>query len=134
MEPIDKKNKINKVYQILEAVAYRIIPEDEGPSGADAGGLTYLERFVNRDDEVWIDVLEPGLHALEADAISQYQQSFSELSANEQDALLHALECGHVQNWPVSPESFFNTIVNLIIEGYYGNPEAGGNRGGKSWD
>jgi choline dehydrogenase-like flavoprotein len=134
MEPFEKMNNLSKVGPILEAVADRIIPEDAWPSATDAGVLTYLERRADEDVATWIDLVEPGLHALEAEAIAHYQRPFSELTASVQDGLLHALECGLVQDWPVSPQRFFTTLLSLIIEGYYGNPEAGGNREGKSWD
>ena len=134
MEPFDKKNNLSKVGPILEAVADRIIPEDAWPSATQSGFLKYLERHVDEDVATWIDLVEPGIRALEAEAIARYQRPFSELALDEQDKLLHALECGSVQDWPVSPQRFFTTLLNLIIEGYYGNPEAGGNREGKSWD
>lgn len=134
MESSDKMINLSKVGPIFEAVADRIIPKDEWPSATDAGVLAYLELQVKEDSSTWIDFVEPGLHALEAEAITHYQHPFSELPTNKQDELLHAVECGNVQDWPVSPQQFFQTILSLIIEGYYGNPESGGNREGKSWD
>ena len=133
MEPFDKKKNLSKVGSILEAFADRIIPEDAWPSATDAGVLAYLERRSDEDVSTWIDLVEPGLRALEAEAIARYQRPFSELTVNGQDDLLHALESGLFLDWPVSPQHFFSTLMSLIMEGYYGSPDAGGNLEGKSW-
>jgi choline dehydrogenase-like flavoprotein len=130
----DQKNYLSELRPILEAVADRMIPEDTWPSATDGGVLTYLERRVSEDVTTWIDLVEPGLRALDAEAINLYRRPFSELSANKQDALLLDLERDQIQDWPVSPKHFFATLLSLVIEGYYGSPEAGGNSEGKSWD
>ncbi|GMA61374.1 gluconate 2-dehydrogenase subunit 3 family protein [Alicyclobacillus fastidiosus] len=123
-----------KVCSILEAVANRLIPEDAWPSATDGGVLAYLECRVGEDIKTWIDLIEPGLRALDADALALHGRSFSELSSEDQDALLHDLEHDRVGDWPVSAKHFFITLLSLVIEGYYGNPESGGNREGKSWE
>jgi len=134
MEPFDKKNKVSKAGLTLKAFADRIIPGDAWPSATNAGVIDYLAHRAEEDDATWRDLVEPGLHALEAEAIAQYQRPFTELKDSEQDGLLHDIESGSVEDWTVSPQHFFSTLLSLIIEGYYGNPEAGGNREGKSWD
>ncbi|SDP08242.1 Choline dehydrogenase [Paenibacillus sp. yr247] len=123
-----------EVGPILEAVADRMIPKDIWPSATEGGVLGYLERRAGEDVATWMDLIEPGLRALDAEAIALHRRPFSELSVNEQDWLLKELELDRVRNWPVSPKLFFATLLSLVIEGYYGSPEAGGNREGKSWD
>ncbi|WP_127534355.1 GMC family oxidoreductase [Paenibacillus kobensis] len=119
---------------LLKAISDRVIPKDEWPSATDAGVLAYLERHAVQDAAAWADVIEPGLRALNAEAFVRHGQSFPELSAEEQDRLLHDAEIDSLRDWSVSPKHFFNTLLNLVAEGYYGNPEAGGNNGGKSWE
>ncbi|NHN31652.1 GMC family oxidoreductase [Paenibacillus agricola] len=134
MKPGDPLYDSSEVRPILEAVADRMIPEDTWPSATNGGVLVYLERRAGEDAATWMDLIEPGLRALDAEAINLHRRPFSELLANEQDALLHDLERDHVRDWPVSPKRFFTTLLSLVIEGYYGSPESGGNREGKSWD
>ncbi|WP_141503043.1 GMC family oxidoreductase [Paenibacillus luteus] len=119
---------------ILEAVTDRMIPDDEWPSGTAGGVLTYLERRFAEDAATWTNVIEPGLRALDAAAITFFGQPFLTLSTHEKDSLLHEVEKDSVKDWPISPKQFFDTLLSLVIEGYYGSPEAGGNRGGKSWE
>lgn len=134
LERSDNKTNFRQVVPILKAFADRIVPEDAWPSATNAGALSYLKRHAEEDVSTWTNLVEPGLQALEEEARDLYQRSFTDLTSNEQDDLLHAVESGGVRDWSVSPQHFFNTLMTLIIEGYYGNPEAGGNLEGKSWD
>lgn len=118
----------------LKAVADRMIPKDKWPSATEAGVLAYLERHAVQDDAGWTGVIEPGLHALHAEALEGHERPFWELSARDQDRLLRDAELDSFQNWPISSKRFFDTLLSLVVEGYYGNPEAGGNIGGKSWE
>src|SRR5665647_1787697 len=104
MKPDGQKYDSSEMRPILEAVADRMIPEDTWPSATDGGVLAYLERRAGEDVATWVDLIEPGLRALDAEAINLHGRLFSELSANEQDALLHDLERDHVRDWPVSPK------------------------------
>lgn len=119
---------------ILKAVSDRMIPKDDWPSATDGGVLTYLERYSVQDAAVWTNVIEPGLRALHAEALVLHQEPYWELSAHEQDQLLHDAELDSFPDWLVSSKLFFDTLLSLVVEGYYGSPEAGGNEGGKSWD
>ncbi|WEG11136.1 GMC family oxidoreductase [Pullulanibacillus sp. KACC 23026] len=129
----DKTYRLSEAGPLLEAFADRIVPKDEWPSASEAGILAYLEHHAKGDEATWEGLIEPGLRALETEANARFERSFFELTIHEQDSLLHDLEAGRVQDWPVSPENFFSTLMSWVIEGYYGNPEAGGNRDGKSW-
>ncbi|MFD1674180.1 GMC family oxidoreductase [Alicyclobacillus fodiniaquatilis] len=128
------KHNLDEVRQVLAAVADRMIPGDAWPSATDGGVLEYVKRRVDEDADTWTNVIVPGLRALDAEAIARYGQSFSQLSVDEQDRLLHDIERDAVQAWPVSAKRFFTTLLSLVIEGYYGSPDSGGNLEGKSWD
>lgn len=119
---------------ILEAVADRMIPKDDWPSATEGGVLSYLERRAAEDEAAWTALIEPGLRTLHAQALAHHHRPFPELSAHEQDGMLHDLEHERVRDWPVPPKRFFNALLSWVVEGYYGNPEAGGNRGGKAWE
>lgn len=134
MKPDDQKYDFNELRNILKAVANRMIPADAWPSAAEGGALTYLERCAGEDITTWMEVIEPGLRALDTEAFGLYHKHFSELPVLEQDGLLHDVEQDRVQDWPVSSKRFFEILLSLVVEGYYGSPEAGGNREGKSWE
>ncbi|TYP73097.1 GMC family oxidoreductase [Paenibacillus methanolicus] len=118
---------------ILEAVTDRVIPGDDWPSGTEGGVLTYLERHAAETAGIWSEVLEPGLRALEAAAIARYSRPFAELASKAQDSLLQEAEKDALPDWPASSKRFFDALLPLVIEGYYGSPESGGNREAKSW-
>ncbi|OMF36900.1 glucose-methanol-choline oxidoreductase [Paenibacillus sp. FSL H8-0548] len=134
MKNSDSKYNLNELHSILKAVADRLIPKDAWPSATEAGALVYLERCAGEDVATWMDVIDPGLRALDAEAFVLYRKHFSELSAHEQDGLLHDVQQERFRDWPISSKRFFETLLGLVIEGYYGSPEAGGNHEGKSWE
>lgn len=134
MKPYDQVYISNELQQTLEAVSNRLIPEDEWPSAMVGGVLTYLERRAGEDPVAWMELIETGLRALDAEALLRYGQAFSKLSAGKQDGLLEDVQQDRVRDWPVSSQTFFNTMLSLVVEGYYGSPDSGGNREGKSWE
>lgn len=134
MKADDQHYLSSELRPALEAVANRMIPGDAWPSAADGGVLAYLHRHAGEDAAAWRDWIEPGLWALDEEAAALKQRPFSELTAEEQDELLRELEHERLRSFPVSQKTFFSILLNLVIEGYYGSPSAGGNRDGKSWD
>jgi gluconate 2-dehydrogenase gamma chain len=75
-----------------------------------------------------------GLTSLEAESVSRYQQSFNLLSDEDQYTLLRFVEAGAVlTTWDVAPPFFFSLLVNTTVEGFYSDPEQGGNRNAVSW-
>ncbi|CAM3515040.1 GMC family oxidoreductase [Paenibacillus lupini] len=119
---------------LLKAITDRMIPKDDWQSASEAGVLTYLEQYAATGAADWTKVIEPGLRSMEEEALKLHGTPFSNLSANEQDELLKKAELDAFQDWPVSSKLFFDTLLNLSAEGYYGTPEAGGNINGQSWD
>ncbi|SFL22259.1 Choline dehydrogenase [Paenibacillus sp. 1_12] len=134
MKPSDQEYLSSELRPILEAIVDRMIPEDAWPSATDGGVLVYLNRRAGEDVATCMDLIVPGLRALDEKANAFYLRPFSELLANEQDGLIQDLEHNRLQDFPVSQKLFFTTLLSLVIEGYYGSPDAGGNREGKSWD
>lgn len=134
MECENPKYRRGELRALLEAVVDRIIPADAWPSATQGGVLDYLERRAAEDTATWTNILEPGLRALDAEALALHHKPLSKLSADKQDVLLRDLEQGRLRDFPVSQQRFFSALLSLVIEGYYGSPDAGGNREGKSWD
>lgn len=127
--------KLNETQQrTLRATVDRIIPADDYPGAWQAGVGDYLAKQFEGDLKPVLDVYRDGLDLLEREAIVRYEQSFCSLSATEQDTLLKQVEQGEVvTTWTFSPVSFFRLLTETTAEGFYSEPEQGGNRDGVSW-
>lgn len=120
--------------RILRAVLDCLIPADDFPGAWEAGVADYIERQFNRDLADQRDFYCLGLDAVEAESQARFQTTFNQLTAAQQMETLEAIELGNITtSWPVSPRAFFTLLVNTAAEGYYSNPEQGGNRDSKSW-
>lgn len=120
--------------EILEALVNRIIPADEYPAGWEAGVGDYLLRQFERDLKRLLPLYTVGLNALDAEARAVHDQSFDQLPAPVQDELLAAVEQGKVTtHWAIDPALFFRLAAEHCAEGYYSDPDNGGNRNGVSW-
>src|SRR5258705_8559268 len=120
--------------QTLRAAVDRIIPPDDYPGAWQSGVGDYLARQFEGDLLPVLDDYRSGLTALEAESIARFQQRFTLLSHGQQDTLLQHIEAGEVLTvWNVAPTVFFNLLVNTTAEGFYSEPEQGGNRERISW-
>ncbi len=109
--------------QILIAVIDRIIPQDDFPSASEAGVMGYLEPQLHTGAAVHLPIILAGLRGLDATARKDFGCGFAELSAEQQDALLMQIE----------NEPFFQRLIELTAEGFYAEPQNGGNLGEISW-
>ncbi len=105
----------------LQAIAARILPEDESGPGAISGGVIhFMDQVLGSSRQEWLAPLREGLQTLDAKASSTYAAShFVALNAEQQDALLRDIET----------TDFFVTVRTLTIAGMFALPEYGGNRG-----
>jgi hypothetical protein len=120
--------------QTLRAAVDRIIPPDDYPGAWQAGVGDYLARQFESDLSPVLADFCAGLTALEEESFARYQQGFNFLADDERDAVLRHIEAGEVLTvWEVAPRLFFNLLVRTTAEGFYSDPEQGGNRNGVSW-
>jgi hypothetical protein len=118
----------------LRAAVDRIIPSDDYPGAWQAGVGDYLAQQFEKDLLPFFDTYCTGLASLEAESRKQFEQSFSSLSDEQKDAILNQVEAGDVfATWTVSPQNFFRLLINTTAEGFYSEPQQGGNRNGISW-
>jgi len=120
--------------ETLRAVVDCLIPPDDFPGGYDAGVCDYLERLLQTDLADHAEFFRAGIDAIEAEALARFDKPFTNLDTAQQNSTLAAIESGEVKtSWPVSPSRFFEMLVNTTAEGYYSEPQQGGNRGAISW-
>jgi hypothetical protein len=115
----------------LRAAVDRIIPPDEFPAGWAGGVGGYLARQFAGDLAGLIPVYRDGLDALDATARAEWGRPFTEGTESEQDALLAQVETGARGE---ELARFFTLLVAHTMEGFYGDPGNGGNRGRVAWE
>jgi hypothetical protein len=118
----------------LRAAIDCIIPPDDVPGGWEAGAGDYLLGQLQRDLQPLAELYGAGLDSLDAEARAVAGANFAALGQPAQDALLGAIERGHVTTvWPIDPAAFFRYLVDHTMEGFYSDPSNGGNRDAVSW-
>jgi len=111
-----------------------LIPPDDFPGAYEAGVCNYLERLLQTDLAEHADFFRAGIDAIDTEALAQYNARFEALTPDQQIAILAGIDSGAVKtSWPVAPSRFFEMLVNTTAEGYYSDPQQGGNRGCASW-
>jgi hypothetical protein len=118
----------------LRAAADRIVPPDDWCGAAEAGAAEFILRLLGADLSAEQGSYLAGLDGIEDESQASYSRSFADLAPGEQDAILTAMEENRVKaTWVVSPQNFFRRLVENVLEGFYANPENGGNRDSISW-
>lgn len=118
----------------LPAVVDCLIPPDDFPGGYDAGVCDYIEQLLHADLAEHDKFFRAGVDAIDNEALANYNAPFAALTHDQQISILKAIESGVVKtSWPIPPADFFAMLVNTTAEGYYSDPQQGGNRGRASW-
>ena len=143
----------------LDAFCQRLIPADEtGPGAREAGVGDFIDRqlsgFYGRGDRWYMQgpfedgTDEQGYHsehapaALYRAALKALQdhcakefsgRGFADLSPDEQDELISALQEGEIEFDGVSASAFFELALDNTIEGFFCDPLYGGNRDMVGW-
>jgi gluconate 2-dehydrogenase gamma chain len=124
--------------QMAAALADAIIPPDpKWPGGADAGVVEFLDRQLQDALRRFAPLYRMGLPALELTALRMTRKSFLELSLEERTAFLKQVEAGEAEGpeWPdFAAKTFFARAVEHAMQGFYGAPAHGGNKGEVSWE
>ncbi len=119
----------------LEALLDTIIPPDDYAGAVEAGVGDYLLRQLDGGDLAeLLPTYQRWLSNLEAEARADVGKSFAELNEAERVSLLKRVEKGEVAtDWSLEPAPFFRQVVEHCAEGYYSDPDNGGNRNGIGW-
>jgi len=110
----------------LKAFANRLVPHENGP-GVECGAVEYIERSLG-DPQVSGKLAVAGLEAVDALARQTYGAALAELAADQQDAVVSAVEGG------AGAAGFFAMIRRMVLEGMFCDAVRGGNRSYAGWD
>ena len=120
--------------ETLRAVVDCLIPPDDFPGAYDAGVCDYIEQLLQTDLAEQAEFFRAGIDAIDSEALATFKAPFAVLSRDQQISTLEDIESGAVHtSWPISTARFFVMLVNVTAEGYYSDPQQGGNRGCASW-
>ena len=118
----------------LEAFIDRLIPTDElGPGAVAAGAQIYIDRVLVGPNATEKAQFLEGLEAVDAYAKRTQGGPLAELSPEKRDQILKAIDDGTAQDLPQG-RTFFNRARRLTLEGMFGDPYYGGNKGFAGWD
>jgi len=122
--------------QTADAICERLIPADQDPGASQVGVVNFLDIQLVGPYKRFRSSYRQGLKGIDQTSRQIYGQRFTELSAEKQDAVLRELERGGAtgEAWKeISSKEFFTLILGHTMQGYYGDPRHGGNRGRASW-
>jgi gluconate 2-dehydrogenase gamma chain len=125
--------KVLTAYQasLLGMAADQIVPADDYPGGRLAGVVFHIDRILaGHFGNFYRDRYERGLRVIDQLSHKSFGHDFVSLDSEQQVSLLKALESGAA---PEPGREFFALLLQHTMEGYYGDPEHGGNRNHASW-
>jgi gluconate 2-dehydrogenase gamma chain len=143
--------------RLIEPAVERLIPADEnGPGALDAGVPNYIDKQLGgawgagerlyrsgpwqpgaptQGYQLPFTPAELFRHALRAvnTDLSKRGQAFGKLSPADQDAYLKSLQTGKFDLNGVPSNIFFESLLEMTIEGYFSDPVYGGNKDMVAW-
>jgi len=120
----------------VEAITGRILPTDQEPGAVEANCVNFIDKALAHEDAQAKPLYDAGLAGLGAVAHRRFEKPFTQLTPEQQDEILAALESGKADGWPnalVPSQQFFETVRAHTIIGFLADPKHGGNRGYAGW-
>ena len=119
----------------VAAICERLIPADQDPGATEAGVVNFIDLQLMGPYKRYRANYRQGLKGVEQASLQKFGHGFTELSPGIQDEVLKALEGGVTgEAWKgLSSKDFFTLILGHTMQGFYGDPRHGGNRGRASW-
>jgi gluconate 2-dehydrogenase gamma chain len=115
--------------RLVEALADQIVPADDAPGALAAGVIYYIAKQLAGPLKRYQEVYRRSLPLFRAACREKTGHEFTALAFAERTAFLHSIENGGQP----ALGSFFAMVVDHTLQGFYGSPEHGGNRGEASW-
>jgi gluconate 2-dehydrogenase gamma chain len=122
----------NEEYDTVAAAVERICPRDEEPGAIDLGVPEYIDRALSTPTLSHVrDEFVRGTEALMRRAQARHRKVFAALGPAEQDALLTEFKDAPGGS---GEQHYWTVLIGLTMEGLFGDPAHGGNRGGRGWE
>jgi gluconate 2-dehydrogenase gamma chain len=119
----------------LEAIVARLIPTDEnGPGATEARAAHYIDRALAGPLASSRAAYALGLAAVDEYAQASKGAPFSNLSAEDQDAVLRDMEKNVATGFAPNSSVFFEMVRTHTIQGTFCDPYYGGNANFVGWD
>lgn len=119
----------------LEAICDCLIPSDaNGPGAKDARAVHYIDRSLASHNQADRQNYMIGLNAINEHALKSAGKTFAELSREQQETILRAVQENTVEGFAPGSAAFFNMVRNHTIDGTFCDPYYGGNRNFVGWD
>lgn len=121
--------------ETLGAWVDTLIPPDEDPGAREAGVVRYIDLQLTR----WFRRYQPdyraALAAIERWSRGTHGMPFARLEPVQRERMLAQMEKGEAPRgvFPDGGRSAFELVLAHTMQGFYGNPRHGGNRGYISW-
>jgi len=160
-EPVKGSNYIffsaDEVAFMEKLVDCLIPPDDLGPGAHQMGVTFFLDRQLAGDyghayswymQGPWPEGLptqgyqtrmtpatlyRSAIAAIDKYCVTTYNKRFSALSSSEQNDVVTALEKEQVDLGGIPRKTFFDVLLQNVIEGYFSDPIYGGNRNMAAW-
>ena len=113
------------------AFAEQIIPRDHSPGATDANVINFIDKQLTGPYTRFQDEYRKGIPAMEQSSLRILRKTFSELEWDEQTHFMEQMEAGDLpeEYWiQVDQKSFFRTMMEHSLQGFYGSPRHGGNK------
>lgn len=123
-------------WKTVEAMTGRIIPTDDEPGAIEANCVNFVDKALAHEDAKAKPLYDAGLTGIDAVAKRRFEKPFVELTPEQQDEVLAALESGKAEGWPhaqLPSQQFFETVRAHTVIGFLADPKYGGNRSYAGW-
>jgi gluconate 2-dehydrogenase gamma chain len=115
---------------LVGAIVGHVVPTDDYPGGREAGVVAYIDGILAGPfGRFYKDLYEEGLKTVDETSRKRFMDVFTSLDASRQAAILASLESEEDS----TGHQFLELILRHTYEGYYGDPQHGGNLDGASW-
>jgi len=144
--------------QFVEAAVDTLIPHDDvGPGALELGAAIYIDRQMagayGKGDRMWLtgpydvgtpqqgwqfamtpsEFIRAGIADIDTYAQASQGDFFSSLAADKRVAVLKDVEAGKAKLPTVPDQAWFGEFLELVVEGYLGDPLYGGNKDKAAW-
>jgi gluconate 2-dehydrogenase gamma chain len=117
---------------VVDAIVEQIIPADQDAGARQASVVTYIDRQLAGVFRRHQETYRKGIAGVQETSDIMFDRNFESLEWAQQTEVLRSLEGGEAPGtiWETEPaRSFFELIRDHSMQGFYGSPRHGGNRG-----